>query len=212
MLKIDTVVGGMIGTNSYLLEEDNKILLIDFVPEIEEIIEDNKYIVEKILLTHTHFDHFEGLSKFQKKYSFELYLSDISYKILNKPDDRILAFFPPKVHSNYKNMSLEKARICKDDDIINWNNHKIKIVESPGHSPDGLMFILEDKKLVFTGDTIFNGSVGRTDLPGGNFNQMIESINKLFLKVNDDYILYPGHGPQTNVDFEKNNNPFLINN
>lgn len=209
MLKINTIVGGSIGTNSYLLEENNKILLIDFVPEVEKIIEKNNYILEKILLTHTHFDHLEGLSNFQKKYSFELFLSNKAYSFLKNPDLIILSYFPPEVSVNIKSLNLNNVKICDENDNINWNVHIIKVLESPGHAPDCLMFILDEKKSVFTGDTIFHGSVGRTDLPGGNFDEMISSINKLFSIIDDDYILYPGHGPKTNVDFEKKFNPFL---
>ncbi len=209
MLNLNTIVGGSIGTNSYILEENNKILLIDFVPDVEYFISKNKFIIEKLLLTHIHFDHFENLSIFQKKYSFELYLSDEAYNFLKNPDYNILSFFPPKIIDNINNLNLNNIKICKENDIINWNNHKIKVIESPGHSPDCLMYILEENKSVFTGDTIFRGSIGRTDLPGGDFKKLINSINKLFTLIENDYILYPGHGPKTKVDYEKKYNPFL---
>ncbi|MCK4796747.1 MAG: MBL fold metallo-hydrolase [Spirochaetes bacterium] len=209
MINLNTVPGGSLLTNAYILEEDKRILLIDFVPEIEKIIEKNKYSIDKLLLTHIHFDHIEGLSDFQKKYSFELGLSEAGYKFIKNPDYELLAYFPPDVKENIDNINLDKAIIYKDNDIINWNNHILKVIKSPGHSPDCMMYIFEEKKLVFTGDTIFYGSVGRTDLPGGNFNEMISSINNLFLQVSDDFTLYPGHGPKTNVEFEKKNNPFI---
>lgn len=209
MLNLNIIVGGSIGTNSYLLEEKNKVLLIDFVPEIEDLINQSKFIIDKILLTHIHFDHFEDLSNFQKKYSFELYLSNEAYNSLKNPDYSILSIFPPEIINNINNLNLNNIKICRDNDIINWNNHKIKVIKSPGHSSDSLMYIMDENKSVFTGDTVFRGSVGRTDLPGGDFNMLIKSIDKLFSLVENDYLLYPGHGPKTSVDFEKKHNPFL---
>lgn len=209
MLNISTITGGSIGTNSYLLEENKKVLLIDFVPQVEKIIEDNNLDLESIVLSHTHFDHLEGLSNFQKKYSFKLYLSNNSYNFIKNPDKIMLSIFPPVMLTDIRNLNLDGVKVCKENEIIRLNDHKIKVIESPGHSTDCLMLILDEMKSVFTGDTIFKGSVGRTDFPGGNFDEMINSINKLFNIIDDDYILYPGHGPKTTVDFEKKYNPFL---
>ena len=209
MLNISTITGGSIGTNSYLLEDNKKVLLIDFVPQVEKIIKDNNFKLESIILTHTHFDHMEGLSDFQKKYPFKLYLSNNSYNFIINPDNKIFSIFPPLMLIDIKNLNLDNVKVCKENDIIKLNDHKIKILESPGHSPDCLMLILDEINSVFTGDTIFHGSVGRTDFPGGNFEEMINSIKKLFSIIDDYYVLYPGHGPKTTVDFEKKYNPFL---
>ena len=211
MLNINIILGGSIGTNSYLLEDNKKVLLIDFVPQIEKVIIENNFNLESIILTHTHYDHLEGLSAFQKKYSFKLYLSNKSYNFLDSFDYNMFSFFPPVMLSNIKNLNLDNTKICRDNDIINWNDHKIKVIESPGHSPDCLMLILDENKIVFTGDTIFHGSIGRTDLPGGNYEEIINSINKLFNIIDEDYTLYPGHGPKTSVEFEKKYNPFIKN-
>ena len=101
------------------------------------------------------------------------------------------------------------AKVLDDLGIVKWGNHELKVLETPGHSRDCLVFIVDKIKSVFTGDTIFNGSIGRTDLPGGDHNQIIQSIQKLFKYTQDDYLLYPGHGPRTMVDNEKKYNPFL---
>ena len=209
MIKIHTVPGGSIMTNSYIIEENNNILLIDFVPEVEEIIKKNNYKVDKIFLTHVHFDHLEGLSKFQKNHFIDIFVSKEGLECLQYPENDFIMIFPEEVISNYKNLNLNNFNVLANNKIIIWNNHEIKVLKSPGHSADGLMFIIDEIKSVFTGDTIFYGSVGRTDLPGGNFETMIDSINRLFESVDDDYKIYPGHGPATTVLFEKNNNPFL---
>ncbi len=209
MLNIQKIIGGSIQTNCYLLEYDNDIILIDFIPEVENIIIKKNYRLNEILLTHIHFDHIEELSSFQQRFKFRLGLSKAGYNFLRKPDSNLLLFFPPEVIKNYKNINLDLVKIYTENEILTWNDQHIQIIESPGHSPDGLMFILKEKRIVFTGDTIFYSGIGRTDLPGGNFEQIKLSIKKLFGLIEYDYKLYPGHGKDTSVQFEKNNNPFL---
>lgn len=210
MLKINTLTGGSIGTNCYIIEDNKDSICIDFIPEAESFIIKNKLNPEKILLTHIHFDHLEGISKFQKKYNnIELILTFQAFENINSPQNNLLAYTSPLETVIKSQIDLSFARTVRDSEIIKWKNHEISILESPGHSPESVMYILDEKKCVFTGDTIFYLSVGRTDLPGGDFNTLISSIKKLFKKVSDDYKLYPGHGPLTKVDFEKKNNPFL---
>jgi glyoxylase-like metal-dependent hydrolase (beta-lactamase superfamily II) len=209
MLNITKVVGGSIFANCYIIEENNHVILIDFVPEVEKIIRDKKYFIHKILLTHIHFDHLERLSEFQKNYSFGLGLSRKGYDFLKNPDKKLLLIFPPFVLENYKNLNLDNAEILNDYDVIDFYDHKIEVFESPGHSPDSLMFILRELKTVFTGDTIFEGSIGRTDLPGGDYNTQMTSIKKILALIDEDYKLLPGHGDETTVINEKNYNYFL---
>ncbi len=209
MLEISCITGGSIQTNCYLLNDNNNVLLIDYVPEAEKIIVKNNFSVDKIFLTHIHFDHFENLSLFQKKFSFELGLSKTGYEFLKNPDMSILSMFPPYILENYKNLNLENCKVYADGNIIEWNGHNLEVFESPGHSPDCLMYILREQKTVFTGDTIFLNSVGRTDLPGGSFNDLKKSVKRLFDCIDDDYILLPGHGDETTVSYEKENNFFL---
>jgi hydroxyacylglutathione hydrolase len=139
-------------------------------------------------------------------------MPDHAFKNINKPDFNLSAYAPPldKIFKDNP-IALDNAKIVKDNDMIKWKDHEIIALESPGHSAESMMYILHDLNCVFTGDTIFYLSVGRTDLPGGDFNRMIASINNLFLKVSDDYVLYPGHGIETTVEFEKKNNQFLKN-
>lgn len=212
MINIEKIIGGMIQTNSYIIYEGTKAVLIDFVPEAENFLIDNNLQLQSLLLTHIHFDHIEGLSKFQEKNDFKIYLSKEAYDFLKSPNLNFLSIFPPIVIDNIKNIKLDNYKILDDNMIIKFHNTNIKALKSPGHSPDSMIYIIDTNKIVFSGDTIFQCGVGRTDLPGGNYQQMINSINKLFNLVDNDYILLPGHGPGTNVKYEKNNNPFLSDN
>jgi hydroxyacylglutathione hydrolase len=211
MLKINTLIGGSIGTNCYVIEDNSDAICIDFIPEAEDFIAKNKLNPEKILLTHIHFDHLEGISKFQKKHNIELILSFPSFENINSPQHNLLAYTSPLETFLKSQIDLNNARTVKDAEILKWKNHEISIMESPGHSAESLMYIVVEEKCVFTGDTIFYLSVGRTDLPGGDFSTMISSIKKLFNKIDDEYTIYPGHGPKTKAGYEKKNNPFLKN-
>jgi hydroxyacylglutathione hydrolase len=210
MLKISTVPGGSLQTCSYVItDEDNNAVLIDFVPEITGFLKKNNLKIIKLLLTHIHFDHIEGLSDFQKDNRFEFYLSIEALSFFKEPSKDILYFFPPDIINNIKNLNLENTMIVRENDKISWNNHTIEVLESPGHSPDCLMYILNENESVFSGDTLFYGSVGRTDLPGGNYEELKKSIRKLFSYVPENFKVYPGHGPETTVGFEKKNNPYV---
>lgn len=206
-LKIERVTGGLIGTNCYVLEEKGEILAVDFVPELENLILKKGYDIKKILLTHIHFDHFEGLSSFQERYNFELFLSPKAMACINNPEFNLLDF--AGVGAGVKDVDLRNAKSVGEGDSINFAGINIEVFESPGHSEDSLMFIIDEEKVVFSGDTLFYGSVGRTDFATGSFDDILKSIRKLFGRVGEDYVVYPGHGEATKVSFEKRHNPFL---
>lgn len=208
MKKIQQIVGGSIQTNCYLIEDNGKVILFDFVPEIENVIIQNKYLVDKIFITHAHFDHFEGLADFQKRNNFELCLSEKTFKLIEDPGVFAM-FLDDYMLKNIKNVNLNNVLTLKDNDVIVWNGLNIKIQESPGHSPDSLMFVIDELKTIITGDTIFQNSIGRTDLPGGDYHQLLNSAKRLFDTIDDDYGLNPGHGPVTTVAREKVGNFFL---
>jgi hydroxyacylglutathione hydrolase len=210
MININVLTGGSIGTNCYILTgEDGSAVLIDFVPEVSEFIKENNLSLKKLLLTHVHYDHIEGLSSFQRNFYFDFCLSEEAFNFFKNPLRELLIFFPPEVTDNIKNISLDKAKVCSDNEEILWNDHKIKVLKCPGHSPDSLSFAIDELKCVFTGDALFNGSIGRTDLPGGDFGVLKKSIKRLYSVLSDDFTVYPGHGPETAVGFEKKNNPFV---
>jgi hydroxyacylglutathione hydrolase len=208
-LNLTSIVGGSIGTNCYAIEENNKIILFDFVPEVELFLKNKNYSIDKIFLTHIHFDHVELLFDFQKRHNFELILSDFAYKNINNTSYNLLEMLPDVHISQICDIDLNNAKIVKDDDEIIWENNKIIALESPGHSKDSMVYIFPEKEIAITGDLIFYKSVGRTDFKGSSYNDLMNSIKKLFNKIGDDFILYPGHGPKTTVKNEKQNNPFL---
>jgi len=98
-------------------------------------------------------------------------------------------------------------KFIKDGDILKFGNKNIRCIETPGHTPGGMCYLIDD--YLFSGDTLFNSSIGRTDFPGGDYNAIISSIKNKLMKLDDKIKVYPGHGTETTIGFEKRSNPFL---
>ena len=212
MIEISVLSGGSIGTNCYILQDQkNNAALIDFVPEAEDYLIKNNLKIKILFLTHIHFDHIEGLAVFQKKNNFDFCLSSEAYDFFKNPSagSSILSFFPPDIMDNIKNISLNNTKILSEGGSVLFDYEAIKAFKSPGHSPDGLIFSLDNYKIIFSGDTLFYGSVGRTDLPGGDFTEIEKSIKRIYSLFSDDYKVFPGHGPATSIGFERKNNPYV---
>lgn len=211
MLRVETFTGGPMPTNCYLLIDKSRAVIFDFVPEVVEYVAEQKLIIDKIFLTHVHYDHIEGLYNFLKEnVVVELVLTEEQKSNINNPFFNLLQFRGPIVKSdNYGQIELEKVSTIDDNSIIEWEGHSIKVLKTPGHSAESVVFMIDEVETIISGDTIFKMSVGRYDLPGSSHNSLINSIKRVIEHVEKDYIIYPGHGPSTTVEFEKLNNPFI---
>lgn len=201
-MHVRKITEGPMMANCYVVYDDNKNgFLIDPVypsGKIENYIDKNKINIGFILLTHTHFDHVLGLDYFKSKLNVKVYASEDSKDIANDPDYNL--------SRGYCDLDLKIDFYLKDGEV--FSEYKIKAVKTPGHSLDSMSYKIDDD--IFSGDTLFNLSIGRSDFPGGNFNTLINSIkNKIFI-YDDDTKIHPGHGESTSIKFEKENNPFLI--
>jgi len=105
--------------------------------------------------------------------------------------------------------SPEATKFIEEGEVIDFGNTKLEVLFTPGHSPASISFFCREEKFVIAGDVLFYGSIGRTDLPGGNFQTLIASIKDKFYPLGDDVKVYSGHGPETSIGFEKQSNPFL---
>jgi len=105
--------------------------------------------------------------------------------------------------------SPEPSGFLEEGDIIKFGNSTLEIVFTPGHSPGSITFYNKEQKIMIAGDVLFHGSIGRTDLPGGHHQTLIDSINNKLLPLGDKFVVYSGHGPSTTIGFERMNNPFL---
>jgi glyoxylase-like metal-dependent hydrolase (beta-lactamase superfamily II) len=198
-LIIKTILAGMYEENCYLvMDEDSKELgIIDPGGQANTLANQINLLQGKpkfILLTHGHMDHVGGVVELVNEFNIPFYI--------NKADEE----FSQK--DNFVFEALPKASgYLNEDDTLSLGENIIKVIETPGHTPGGVCFLVNDK--LFTGDTLFQCSVGRSDFPGGNGMQLIKSIKDKLLPLGDEVEVFPGHGPSSTIGYEKRNNPFL---
>ncbi|MDD7281384.1 MBL fold metallo-hydrolase [Floccifex sp.] len=200
-MKVITRTLGPVQANCYIIIENNHALIVDPGDsfDIEAIMEQEKCVVDAILLTHAHFDHINGLDKLLKIVSCDVYCNPNEFSFLQDASLNSSSLFMYPITSNAQPKAIleGKQRI---------GNFEVEAIYCPGHSVGSTVFIIGS--LLITGDVLFKGSIGRTDLPTGSYTQMKESINKLkALKLN--YHVLPGHGPLSTLDEEKRENPYL---
>ena len=189
-------------TNTYIVcdEKTKEAMVIDpggepqKIAEMLDIIEANlKYII----LTHCHTDHINGVKKLRELKGGKILISRDDAPGLEKPELNLCEYI------NAENPNLEADSRLDDLDKIHLGELEFTILLTPGHTKGGISIYCEEQRLVFTGDTLFSGSWGRTDLPTGNFEEIMESINKKLMTLPDETIVYPGHGKTTMIQDEK---------
>jgi glyoxylase-like metal-dependent hydrolase (beta-lactamase superfamily II) len=205
MAKIHALVVGQLQTNCYILQSRNEALIVDPGDEPERIlrfIKDIKATPKFIVATHTHFDHVLGVDGVRKATKTQFMIHPDDLPMLQSMQSRVRQFMgfevppPPKVDG-----------YIKDGDSLKVGDETIRVLHTPGHSPGSIS--LSGNRYVLTGDALFNQSIGRTDLPGGDLNTLIDSIREKLFKLDDDTTVYPGHGPETTIGDEKLANPFV---
>lgn len=200
-MRIKRVVAGIYGANCYVVMDENtkKGFVIDpggDVDDIEKAINEMGVKVEYILLTHGHVDHTSGVKELKDITGAKVGISKNDENMIKSGQDLFGPLLP-----GYADLYL------KHGDRINVSDIEIKCIETPGHTPGGMCFLVGDN--MFTGDTLFYGSIGRTDFAGGDYDQIIKSIKENIMILGDDVTVYPGHGPATSVGNEKAKNRFL---
>lgn len=204
-MKIETLPLGQLQTNCYLVHHQNEGLIIDPSAEAAVIIRylDKLEVQPKaILLTHAHFDHIGALEEVRNHYNIPVYMHKAESDWLSTPS----------LNGSSKFVGLE-VKASDPDHFLQEGTHTIggfnfEVRESPGHSPGGLAFIFHEQEWILGGDSLFKESIGRTDLQGGSYEKLIESIQKKFYTLPDSYSVFPGHGPRTTIGHEKKHNPF----
>ena len=206
-LEIHSLVTGPFQENSYIISDQvsNDCILIDPGDEAKKIsilIDDNNLNPIAIINTHAHLDHIGAVDEIKKIYNVPFYLH-----YAEKP---VLESYP----ISCRMFGMEAKPIPSVDHWIQKGGElrigsfKFLIIETPGHTPGGCSFLID--KSLFVGDTLFHGSVGRTDLPGGDWNMLEKSLLYLMNNINSDITIYSGHGVETNIGIEMEKNPFLI--
>lgn len=207
-MRISRLVVGSVSTNCYIVsnEETKEAFIIDPGEEasrIERKLLDEKLDLKAILLTHGHFDHIMAVNDLLEKYKADVYIGENELELLG---------------DTYKNCSgsmmnrpytAKADKALRDDDVLELAGMTIKVLFTPGHTSGGVCYYLEKEEVLFSGDTVFCQSVGRSDLPTGSGRVLQESIQNKILPLPENTRIFPGHGDSTTVAYEKKYNPYF---
>lgn len=202
MKTVETFVLGMAQVNTYLLWNDQHVLIVDpgsNSPKLREAIDTKQGIVDGILLTHGHFDHIAGVDKLVDAYHCNVYMNDLDVPMLQDPRLNCSALMDQPMMVKAKPMVLTPGGHT-------IGAFTITFIDAPGHSEGCSMMVWENN--LFSGDVLFAQSIGRTDLPGGSNSKMMNSLKAIKL-MDPTLIVYPGHGPMTTLQTELMRNPYL---
>jgi len=209
-MKIDRLILGAYETNCYVLRnnEDSKdCLIIDPGLEAEVLID---FLTEyelnpvAVVLTHGHIDHIAGLAELRENYpDIKVYIHKLDAEMLTQPMTNLSAMTGVGFTTAPADSFLEENKIIEEAGVT------LSVLHTPGHTPGGISLYSKNDRIVFAGDTLFAGSVGRTDFPNGSMTELINGIKEKLLTLPDQTKVYPGHGPTTSIANEKKHNPFV---
>ncbi len=200
MIYIDKLINSGLGVNTYMLFSGNSCIIIDPGRDSLELVRKIRSMhlnPMMILLTHGHFDHIEGIEILKREFNIPFFIhkndEELYYNPLNGGD---FSFRKPPIDG-----------FLREGDEIKLNDNKIDVIHTPGHTKGSVSFFFYP--YLVTGDTLFYGTIGRTDLPGGSFEELVHSIKEKILILPEEVVILPGHGDETTVGFEKEENPYL---
>ena len=209
-MKIDRLMLGVYETNCYVLrssETARDCLIIDpglGAGKLINFLKEHELNPLAVVLTHGHIDHIAGVAALRTEFpDIRVHIHKLDADMLTKPHTNLSAM-------TGGNFSIEPAEFYLDEQsIIEQAGVKLSVLHTPGHTPGGICLYSEDEGIVFTDDTLFADSIGRTDFPNGNMPQLLEGIRKKLFTLPDETKVYPGHGPITSIAQEKAHNPFF---
>lgn len=200
-LKISTWIGDE--TNCYIVfdQESKETMVVDPAGDVDRIIEMINILqgnLKYIFLTHCHGDHIAGVKELREKMGGKVLIHRLDAEGLNNKEINLTEFM-----DGLPEIEIDADSRLDDGDLIHVGNLEFKVIHTPGHTKGGCSLYLESEKLLFSGDTLFRGTWGRTDLPTSDFRDIISSIINKLLVLPDDTIVYPGHGKSTMIENEK---------
>ena len=198
--------------NTFIISDStNECIIIDpgcYDKNEKQILQDyilsNNLVPTRLINTHCHIDHILGNNFVSKTWDLELEIHHKDIDLLKNSKD---------IADLYGFVNYEKSPITNkflvEGDIIEFGKSNLEVLFTPGHAPGHISLYSKNENFIISGDVLFNNSIGRTDLPGGNYNSLIDTIKSKFLCLDDSTVVYCGHGPSTTVGKERINNPFL---
>lgn len=205
-MNIISHTGGYVGTNGYIITDENHCIIVDAPAQISEIIADNNLKPTHLLLTHQHFDHTEDVEALQALGVKVCAHSPYAESLIRQKEARENWGIPVQITPFTPDILLT------DENELKIGELTFTISHVPGHSPDSITYYskeLGNDGVVFVGDTLMAGSMGRTDLPGGSFEQLVSGIKEHLYSLPDSTIVLSGHGPQTSIGNEKEHNEHI---
>ncbi|MCB0402754.1 MAG: MBL fold metallo-hydrolase [Flavobacteriales bacterium] len=198
--------------NTYVLfDETKECIIIDPGCYSNEEQQDLAYFIQqnelkpvRLINTHCHIDHVLGNAYVASKYNIGLEMHAMDLPTLHATPEY------GHLYGFHIEPSPEPTVLLQEGDHITFGNSQLEVLFTPGHSAGHITLVSQEERFIIAGDVLFYGSIGRTDLPGGDYNTLISSIKNKLLPLGDDFKVYSGHGPSTSVGFERENNPFLV--
>lgn len=203
---IKQFIAGLIENNMYLVvdEKTREAVLIDApqdIPEVKKSVEELGAKVKYILITHGHFDHIMGLTSLKKTLNASAVICKDDVVISDNVNEFTRLFGVPDI------TPPTYDKFVKDGDILEVGEMKVKVIQTAGHTEGGVCYLIDDS--LFSGDTLFKQSVGRTDLFGGSFEKIRHSVKDILFKLDENTKVFPGHGPMTTIAYEKKYNEII---
>ena len=213
MLNIQKFVFNPYQENTYVIsDETRECVIIDcgalFDNEqltLSEYIEENLLTPVQLLCTHGHFDHCVGIDMIYQQYGLKPLIHKKDANLLDQLPDQAMYF----IGMEYDHEVPPIGKFIDENDVITFGNHQFSILHTPGHTPGSILFYCEEEHCIFSGDTLFQMSIGRTDFPGGSYQEMMNSLRNVIIPLPDETVVWSGHGPKTTIGKEKLYNPFL---
>lgn len=208
-MRVKTCVLGAVSTNCYLVynESTKKAVIVDPADNAQFILNKCNELgitPEAILLTHGHFDHIMAAEDVRRSFHIKIYASETEDAMLSDSGLNLSGGWEGKQTSFHADVLL------KDGDELELIGFRWKVIETPGHTTGSVCYYVPEEEVVFSGDTLFCESYGRTDLPTGSSSQMVSSLLDKVFALPDDTMAYPGHGDTTTIGYEKKNNPIAF--
>lgn len=212
MLKIKTIACNMQEENCYIVSDETKeCVIIDcgayYVKDkkaISDYIKEEQLAPKHLLGTHAHIDHQLGNNMIYASYGLRPEIPEADKDLMNMLPLQANTLLGIELNDELP----EVERWLHESDAIAFGNHQLKIIHTPGHTKGSVIFYCEEEGVAFSGDTLFQGSIGRTDLPGGSMFEMMQTL-RLISQLPDGIVVYPGHGPTTTIGYELAHNPYM---